>query len=559
MKARISLFITVIISILIPVHLLSQTVDNDIYISLVDNYYSTTDVLRKERLTDSILVLARNTKDTAHIVAGLYLKADLYADKEHSLAYCDTIITLTKTKPNSFQPLSAYLVKGSYYYQNREFKKAFDSYIKANEYASRFNNTELISSTKYYIGILKSRSGNYEDAKTLFQENITFLEKKKNEGLSSFYLLNLFALSNVYNKSKALDSAQHYITIGLKESSILKNEDMIGRFTLGKGVNYFLRGESNKALEAIDIGLSKMIDESNLPNMAVGYYYRGEIYLRTGYYEKALEDFKKVDSIFTLTKDLLPELRPTFEHLVSYQEKQQNDRKEIYYIRQLLKFDSIISSNNLYLTGNISKKYDIPILLKKRDAIIGKLEKENTTSQILIGLLLGLLLLTTISIVFNVRQKRIAKKRYEILIRSLDEKNESKAIEKSQELKKEIKISDSIQEHILGELKIMEKNQIFLNAELTINKLAERINTNPKYLSQVINFHKKTSFTHYINNLRVQYAIVRLKDDRQFRKYTITAISKDIGFKKSDSFNRAFYKITGFKPTYYINQLEKTG
>lgn len=46
-----------------------------------------------------------------------------------------------------------------------------------------------------------------------------------------------------------------------------------------------------------------------------------------------------------------------------------------------------------------------------------------------------------------------------------------------------------------------------------------------------------------------------LKNDYNYRKYTIKAISNEVGFKKSESFSRAFRKFIGITPLNFINEL----
>ena len=41
------------------------------------------------------------------------------------------------------------------------------------------------------------------------------------------------------------------------------------------------------------------------------------------------------------------------------------------------------------------------------------------------------------------------------------------------------------------------------------------------------------------------------------RKYTIKAIAAECGYKNAESFSKAFYKINGIYPSYYIKKIEK--
>jgi AraC-like DNA-binding protein len=108
---------------------------------------------------------------------------------------------------------------------------------------------------------------------------------------------------------------------------------------------------------------------------------------------------------------------------------------------------------------------------------------------------------------------------------------------------------------ILKALEKYEKTQDFLALGITLNNLAPKLNTNSKYLSKIINTHKKKSFTQYINDLRIEYLLKKLDDDPIYTKYKITAIAKEIGFNTPKAFSKAFFKKTGITPSEYIKKL----
>ncbi|WP_282079668.1 helix-turn-helix domain-containing protein [Aquimarina algiphila] len=84
------------------------------------------------------------------------------------------------------------------------------------------------------------------------------------------------------------------------------------------------------------------------------------------------------------------------------------------------------------------------------------------------------------------------------------------------------------------------------------------MDSNSKYLSLFINHYEQKKFTNYINDLRIEYAMEKIKNDKKFRKYTIKAIAYETGFSNPVSFSQAFYKKTGLKPSYFIKQLESS-
>jgi len=111
----------------------------------------------------------------------------------------------------------------------------------------------------------------------------------------------------------------------------------------------------------------------------------------------------------------------------------------------------------------------------------------------------------------------------------------------SNEQKKEI---------ITGVVELMEKEKIFLNNKLTIDYLAVKLNTNKKYLSQVINELLKKNFYNLVNEYRVKEA-QKLLLDNEYAHLSIEGIATTVGFNSKSSFNTAFKKNLGVTPSYY--------
>ena len=110
---------------------------------------------------------------------------------------------------------------------------------------------------------------------------------------------------------------------------------------------------------------------------------------------------------------------------------------------------------------------------------------------------------------------------------------------------------------ILKKLDQFEEKKGFLQKDITLAILAKKCATNTKYLPKVINIHKDKSFVSYINNLRIDYILKELKENKILQKYTIKTISEEAGFNTAESFARAFKNKTGIRPSYYIRNLKK--
>ena len=118
-------------------------------------------------------------------------------------------------------------------------------------------------------------------------------------------------------------------------------------------------------------------------------------------------------------------------------------------------------------------------------------------------------------------------------------------------------ISKDIIDLILLNLKKFERNNDFLNNQITLANLAIDFNTNSRYLSKIINVNKGKNFSTYISDLRIDYSIEKLKTNEKFRKLAIKGIAFEIGFNNTESFSKAFYRKTGIYPSYFIKEIEK--
>lgn len=90
---------------------------------------------------------------------------------------------------------------------------------------------------------------------------------------------------------------------------------------------------------------------------------------------------------------------------------------------------------------------------------------------------------------------------------------------------------------------------------LTKERVAELLETNRTYLSQVINEVYGKTFTQYINDLRINEAI-RLLDNPSSNR-AIRLIGQDLGFNSPTTFNTQFQARTGMTPAQYRQKIKE--
>jgi len=97
---------------------------------------------------------------------------------------------------------------------------------------------------------------------------------------------------------------------------------------------------------------------------------------------------------------------------------------------------------------------------------------------------------------------------------------------------------------------LMEAEKPYLDSELDLLTLANKLYLSTHQLSYIINSGFGDNFFNFVNGFRVQKAKELLKDQAH-DKYTILAIGFDSGFNSKTAFNTTFKKITSYTPTEY--------
>jgi AraC-like DNA-binding protein len=102
----------------------------------------------------------------------------------------------------------------------------------------------------------------------------------------------------------------------------------------------------------------------------------------------------------------------------------------------------------------------------------------------------------------------------------------------------------------------MENDKLFLDSELTLVKLAERMNISSKQLSQIINQIENTNYSQYIAKYRIEQAKKYLTNP-DYHNYKIAAIAFESGFNSISSFNITFKNLTNTTPIDYRESYTK--
>lgn len=240
--------------------------------------------------------------------------------------------------------------------------------------------------------------------------------------------------------------------------------------------------------------------------------------------------------------------------LVIIEKSSHNSLREKMYGRmsQLYREKGIADSSSYYYTKYIdvvrknkqNRKYTINILAKTLLTNFSAAEEkeEKGRSWIIEGGLIVLFggFLVLVSSKFNSKSKQI----------NTQKKRSQSPIRPSKETEKKLK----------QEIKKFENSKKFLNPNITFSLLINYLNTNSKYLNYFLRTYYQKDYNTYINDLRINYIVEKIKTEPKYRNIEIGKLAEKSGFLSHSNFSANFKRVMKYSPSEYIkrtNQKDK--
>ncbi len=210
------------------------------------------------------------------------------------------------------------------------------------------------------------------------------------------------------------------------------------------------------------------------------------------------------------------------------------------YIRKI----DLSNNRSLYL-GILMQDHPSPIFMQTQLILLA--------SIILIALLL-------LYLIFTIREKQ---KQNSLLIEKNLALANSKSIWPKSKKMPEIERDENVDEdiiklnsrtalRILDELERLISEKFYLSQDATLYNISKTLGTNTSYLSKIINNYKGKNYSDFVNELRINEAIMRIIKGEVLKKYSLEGFAHELGFKSKSSFNNAFKKYTGVTPSEFI-------
>lgn len=478
------------------------------------------------------------------------------------LKYADSSILAAKYTNDRDVISKAYLAKGVVFYFNfRKYKLALDEYLKAYTFSKDSKDEYHTNRLAYLIGVVKSYIGYYDEALIQFSHTRAFFEKESRKeihpnliyGNMRGYYNSLHQIVICYRNLGRYKLADSIIDLGLSKTAAHDEyQQEYGYFLKEKGIRQFGNKEFLSSIRSLKGSLVPISSVNDFAWMTVCYSYIGKSYMELDDTVNAMKYFNKVDSIFEKHDFTLPELRNNYERLINYYKAANDTGKELYYTKQLLKADNIITRDFPNLSSKIYREYDSNALREGTS----RLEQDMKGVFYILWILGTIALILFICLLLKHRAEKKRRVQYKLLEQKILSKNDQLYNEEITEKQKKnsIEIEQKVVDEIIIKLDDFEKNTGFIEAGLTLNKLAAKMDTNQTYLANVVKIHKGASFNKYLNSLRIAYITEKLYNDRKYLRYTIETLAEECGIGSRNSFSEIFQKINGMRPTDFIKK-----
>ena len=496
----------------------------------------------------SFLHKAKSEKKPEKIIDG-YKNYVHHSPENLKLVYADSMIYVAKKSRDNTLIGSAYLTKGIVYYAQKKHNYALDNYLIANNFISKTNDNYLIYKVKYNIANIKYYLRFYDEAISLFRECIAYFKEENTRA----YLNSLHLMGLCYNRIGNYGLCSETNEKGLAEGKRLDNNEMESYFIHSEGINQYFKNNYATAIKKITYSLPVIKENEDFANESVGYFYIGKSYWALNKPEMALPYFRKVDEIFDAKSYIRPDLLENYELIIRYYKSQNNLKAQLHYIEKLLKADRILDTKYEYLSGRIRKEYDTKEIISERNNIKTLLDRRKYNDFIFIVVITFLFFSILFLVYRHFRNKSMYRQKFEALMKKTEvAKVETKNITNGIE-----DINQDTVAAVLKQLEKFEKDKKFLEKDMTAAKLTVAFGSNAKYLSKIIYHYRGKKFVEYINDLKVDYLIKLMKEDKMLRNYKNKALAEEVGFSSTQRFATAFYSKTGMPPSYFIEELKK--
>lgn len=508
---------------------------------------------------DAMYELSQKGTNQQQIAKSLYRKGYIYSKlgkHDEALNFVNESLVIAAQIHDTEILLQSFTRKGNIYLAKGAYTKAIEFYLKAKQIAAQTGDTNSLLVMAFNIAFVKKQIEDLQGAIKDFKHNLKEIKKLNSDSYERLEVANYLALADTYLREYKPDSALVYASKGLQKTSISTYPEMHSELYLVKVIVLFQKKQYEQSNELCS-SLNKMLQTTqDKRNLLTPYLYYAKNHQALKAEDSAIFYFEKIKEVTKAENFSIPELEDVYYQLAKLYLTQKNIEKANDNFTLYEEFTKKNDSSNKTIHYTI-KDHDITTLKNELNELQNKNEQQHGIMKYLYGITGILIILLLFFSILYTRNKKRTKKRFkelQIHIQKIESQKTTAIVNKQ---KSELAINDEGVLEILKKLEKFEQKQHFLHLDCTLSYTAKKLKTNTAYLSHVINTHKGKKFTAYLSELRINAALIGLKNNPKIRQYSMEAIANEFGFKRRETFSKAFKNTTGMDPSSYIKQLKK--
>ncbi|SNR89171.1 AraC-type DNA-binding protein [Dokdonia pacifica] len=439
-------------------------------------------------------------------------------------------------------------------------QEALDAYYKALEIAQKQGNIDQkVIFLNPNIAIIRRRMRQLDKALEACNEALAIIPNTiYNNERDHVNLLTIVSEVHldIQQSETRLDLQQYdtvlkYVNQGLSMSNELDYKAGLIDLYTKKGTVYFYKKDYTAALQYLKTA-DRILKESEIKHKSFVIninYFLASCYVENKEYKNAIDKLQQIIDLKEEEDKNHTRLINTYKLMATSYEGLGESKNSLYW------YNKYSTLNEKYQKG---KDKVVNTIYEKDTGILGQeIAVQKRNAIYFLCLLIAVSGICILIIYIYKKKQRASKQSFNKLLKKVNQlEMSSKESPKSKEKSREVIIDDEKVRAVLKGLKRLEDQEFFLNTDCSLRSMAKKVKTNATYLSKIINTHKGLSYNDYINNLRIDYAVNRIKSDKKFRSFSIKSIATELGYKSDYSFAKHFKSKTGINPSYYIKRIE---
>ena len=474
-----------------------------------------------------------------------------------------------------------------FYYNNRDFKNALYYAIESEAFNEEINNRYNLNAVRIDIGNIYYYTRHYAKAVTYFTQAKNYYKTQKDYNHLRGYISSLYSLSRTYWQLQDIDKLNATILESEQAIKLLKPthkqlETAYLEYT--KGGLAFLQKDYATAQNFFTKALPAIQQNGDFTNEHVIYLYLGKILWEQNQKSEAMTYFTKIDLLFKEKHFLNYELREAYDYLITYYNATNQPQLQINATNSLMALNQQFEKEQQSITSILHQDLESKKLESQWQKLVSKYHLWISVIGVILVLIAAYLFwknkrpqthksapslqnnvidqsettdTETIDISANnlVEDETVVIDKNDTVTHTIANTEIATQTLETHQPKEPTTVLSATDQRLLDGLNSFEQEKGYL-ASLSLDDLAEKLNTSRSTLSAFLNEHKK-GFSTYINSLRIQQAVSDLKTDKELRKKTLNELAVIYGDLHPKTFASLFKVITGETPKKFIENVYK--